>query len=158
MLKYSRIEWSLELYCLNSNTVYTTSSFVTLGKLTCTVPYLQIGIIRVLTSHAFFWIELIYIKCIWHIEELCMLVVSDITNTKLKHATNCNRQTLKSQYFNKIEIHLFNSKVHVGVLISGWISSLWYFSDTGTFHLVTLSSSSPCWVFSGQQIREGLWG
>ena len=48
-----------------------------------------------------------------------MLVVSVITNTELDHATNCNRQTLKSQCFNKTEIHLFNSKVHMGVLISG---------------------------------------
>lgn len=43
----------------------------------------------------FVWIELIYIKYIWHIKELYMLVVSVITNTELDHATNCNRQTLK---------------------------------------------------------------
>lgn len=45
----------------------------------------------------FVWIELIYIKYIWHIKELYMLVVSVITNTELDHATNCNRQTLKYQ-------------------------------------------------------------
>lgn len=34
-----------------------------------------------------------------------MYVVSVITNSKLDYASNCNRRTLKSQWFNKTEIH-----------------------------------------------------